>query len=93
MMKLNINAYNNTNCLNEHLVERASESPRRETLRGRNAWPIPFPGLEHTKWGHNDLELRKARLCHILQKTCPSPIDVMDIVQEINHIPFPLGAH
>ena len=58
-----------------------------------NAWPIPFPGLDHTKWGHNDLEIRKVKLCEILQKTCPSPIDLMDIIQEINHIPLPLGAH
>jgi hypothetical protein len=36
MMNYNEINYNNNICNNEHFVQRAAESPRRETLRGRN---------------------------------------------------------
>lgn len=60
MMYNNEINYNNNICNNEHFVQRAAESPRRETPRGRNeeniiVFPNPTDGMLTIQYPENKL--------------------------------------
>ena len=53
----------------------------------------PFPGHSDRKNGFNDLQMRKEKLCQLLNLNCSESPGLLDIIQNIAHIPFPLGGH
>lgn len=78
MMKLFINKYNRTNSLNEHFVQRASESPRRETLRGRNS-DAALENFYNSNTLQNIGKLRDAeRAINLLYDSTTNPSNITD---------------
>ena len=60
----------------------------------------PFPGIANKKWKFNDLEMRKNKLCALLNIDCNLPflnsnneIQILKLIQTISYSPLPLGSH